>query len=218
MNRKTNVNLYMGLILVLVGMACFLDFNNILPPGYSSQVINIVAGVVIFVIFLKNKKLYTLMAASFFFLNGLLLILEPILPGYNRLSAGLLIPGVMLIIAYSLRKDIIYLIPGAVMASMGAYILLITMGVINGFSCVIGMFFVFLGIGFLVIFIGAQKGWAGLTGIILGAIGLLITLLGAGILTRHLVFNLIALGAILFGAILMIKELKTNKDHRKKGE
>lgn len=218
MNKKSNMHLYIGLILVLIGTVFFLDLNNILPPNYATQVFNIIAGISILVIYFKNKKLYTLMLASFLLLNGLLLTVEPMLPGYNGISAGLLIPGFMLIIAYIARKDMVYLIPGAVMASLGSYILLITVGVISGFSSVTGMFFVFCGLSFLIIFLCERRGWAGLTGLILVGTGGLIALLGVGALTRHLIFNIIALGAILFGAILMIKGLIKNKDDERKGE
>lgn len=218
MNRKSHVNLYIGFILALVGIVFFLDLNNILPPNYLSQVVNIIAGIMLLIMYFKNKKLYTLMFASFFILNSLFLIIEPLLPGYNRLAAGLLIPGLMLVIAYMARKDTVYLIPGAVMASMGIYVLLITAGIISGFSSVMGMFFVFFGMSFLVIFIGERKGWAVLTGLILSGIGIMIALLGVGALTRHLVLNVLALGAIMFGAVLMIKELSKSKDDKRKGE
>lgn len=212
MNKNSNISLYIGLVLVLLGIVFFLDLNNILPPNYSSQVVNIVAGIIILIMYFKNKKLYTLMFAAFFILNGLFLIVETILPGYNRLSAGLLIPGFMLMIAYGVKKDAVYLIPGAMMASMGVYILLITAGMIGGFSSIVGMFFIFCGISFFVIFICEKRGWAGLTGTILSGIGIIIILLGVGVLTGHLVSNMLALGAILFGGILIIKGFNKNRD------
>lgn len=76
MRKESNIGLYIGLLLVLGGIVCFLDLNGLLPGELFSQYINLIIGTVIFVAYLRNKKFYVLMISSFFVFNGLLLILD----------------------------------------------------------------------------------------------------------------------------------------------
>ena len=117
----------------------------------------------------------------------------------------------MLMVAYSVRKYSALLVPGAVITSLGVYLLLITAKVIWGFSWVLGMFFVFVAIGFLVIFICEQQVWAVITSSILGVVGIVIVTMGIGPVMRHWVFNTIAIGAAVVGGILILKNLLGDK-------
>ena len=64
MRKENNIGLYIGLLLVLGGIVCFLDLNGLLPGELFSQYINLIIGVVIFVAYLRNKKFYILMISS----------------------------------------------------------------------------------------------------------------------------------------------------------
>lgn len=210
-NKKSDIGLYIGMILVLLGIVFFLDLNMVLPSNSLSQLFNILVGVVLVVISLKKKKLSILMVGAFFFINGGILIIDQLLPGYNYLCAGLLIPGLMLMVAYSVRRYSALLVPGAVLTSLGIYLLLITAKVIWGFSWVLGMFFIFVAIGFLIIYICEQKIWAIITSSILGVLGVVIVTLGIGPVMRHWVFNSIAIGAVVVGGILILRNLLGDK-------
>ena len=54
MRKESNIGLYIGLLLVLGGIVCFLDLNGLLPGELFSQYINLIIGTVIFVAYLKN--------------------------------------------------------------------------------------------------------------------------------------------------------------------
>lgn len=218
MNKKSNVGLYTGLILVLIGVVFFLDLNNFLPTNYLSQVANLAIGVIIFVMYLNNKKLSSLMVGSFFLLNGGVLIIDRILPGYNYMAGLCLIPGLMFLIAYSVKKYSGYLIPGALLSSIGVYILLISARFIWGFGPVIGMFFIFMAIGFLIIFLSGSNNWAGIPSLIFGCIGVFIIAIGLGALMRHMVFNIVALGIVLIGVGIIIKHFMIDKHDKNEGE
>ena len=119
MRKESNIGLYIGLLLVLGGIVCFLDLNGLLPGELFSQYINLIIGTVIFVAYLRNKKFYVLMISSFFIFNGLLLILDKWLIGWNYLAGVFLIPGLMFMVAFIAKKFLAYLVPGALLTSWG---------------------------------------------------------------------------------------------------
>ena len=83
MNKKSDIGLYIGMILVFLGIVFFLDLNMVLPSNSLSQLFNILVGGILVVISFKKKKLSILMVGAFFFINGGLLVIDQLLPGYN---------------------------------------------------------------------------------------------------------------------------------------
>lgn len=214
MKKDNNIGLYIGLLLVLGGIVCFLDLNGLLPGELFSQYINLIIGVVVLVAYFRSKKLSILMIASFFILNGILLILDKLIFGWNYLAGVFLIPGLMLLIAFLVKKFIAYLVPGALLTSWGIFVLLITANVFNGFTMTVGMGFIFTAIGFLIIFLYEQEAWAGIPALVLSVIGVVMITLGLGEVSRLILFNITAIIVVLIGLILIVRSFMKNKEHR----
>lgn len=210
MNKSTNWGLYTGILLVLIGIIFFLDLNGILPEQSLSEYLNLIIGIVLLIAYIRQKRLSTLMFATFFIANGLLLLLDSYIPEFIYFSGMLLIPGIMFLVAFIVRKHIGYLVPGAMLSSWGVYIILLITDVIYGFTMTIGMGFVFTAIGFLVIFIFESQPWVGLPSLILGIIGIVIVTLGLGEAARHILFNLTSIGVVVIGLALILKSLFKN--------
>lgn len=212
MRKESNIGLYIGLLLVLGGIVCFLDLNGLLPGELFSQYINLIIGVVIFVAYLRNKKFYILMISSFFVFNGLLLILDKWVSGWNYLAGVFLIPGLMFMVAFRVKKFLAYLVPGALLTSWGIFILLITADVLNGFSTIVGMGFIFTALGFLVIFLYDREVWSGIPSLVLGIIGMIMITLGLGEVSRLILFNFTAIAVVLIGLILIVRSFIKPKE------
>lgn len=213
MKKDNNIGLYIGLLLVLGGIVCFLDLNGLLPGELFSQYINLIIGVVILVAYFRNKKLSILMVASFFILNGILLVIDKFIYGWNYMAGVFLIPGIMLLIAFLVKKFIAYLVPGALLTAWGIFVLLITAGVFNGFTMTVGMGFLFTALGFLIIFLYEQEAWAGIPSLILGIIGAMMITLGLGEVSRLILFNVTAIIVVLIGLILIVRSFIKPKAH-----
>ena len=207
MRKESNIGLYIGLLLVLGGIVCFLDLNGLLPGELFSQYINLIIGTVIFVAYLRNKKFYVLMISSFFVFNGLLLILDKWLIGWNYLAGVFLIPGLMFMVAFIAKKFLAYLVPGAILTSWGIFILLITADVLNGFSMIVGMGFIFT-----VIFLYDREAWSGIPSLVLGIIGIIMITLGLGEVSRLILFNFTAIAVVLIGLILIVRSFIKPKE------
>ena len=213
MKQEKNIGLYIGLLLVLGGIVGFLDLNGLLPGDLFSQYINLVIGLVILVVYLRSRKFYMLMISSFFILNGLLLLLDEWMIGWNYLSGVFLIPGLMFIVAFSVKRFLAYLIPGTLLTSWGIFVLLITAHILNGFFVIVGMGFLFTALSFLIIFLYNREIWTGIPLLIFGIIGVAILTLGLDGLTRLILFNFIAIAVILIGLILIIRSFIKTKGH-----
>ena len=211
MNQGKNIGLYIGLLLVLGGIVGFLDLNGLLPGDSFSQYINLIVGGAILIAYLKNRRFYMLMIASFFIFNGLLLLLDEWLMGWNYLCGVFLIPGLMFLVAFSVKKYFIYLVPGTFLTSWGIFVLLITTHILNGFFVIIGMGFLFTALSFLVIFFYNREIWLSIPLLIFGTIGFLILTLGLDYVTRLILFNFIAIAVILLGLVLIIRSIIKSK-------
>lgn len=218
MKRENNIGLYIGLLLVLGGIVCFLDLNGLLPNELFSQYINLVIGIVILVAYFRNKKFYMLMVASFFIFNGILLVIDKYVYGWNYLAGILLIPGLMFMVAFLTKKLLGYLIPGALLSSWGIFVILITADVLNGFNMITGMGFVFTALAFFIIFLYDQEAWAGIPALVLGIIGMIIVTLGLGEVARLILFNITAIGVVLIGLILIARSFIRSKGHNDEGK
>lgn len=218
MRKDNNVGLYIGLLLVLSGIVCFLDLNGLLPGGLFSEYINLIIGAVILIGYTRNKKLYTLMTASFFIFNGVLLILDKFTYGWNYLSGVFLIPGLMFMVAFLAKKALVYLIPGALLTSWGTFVFLITADVLNGFTMITGMGFVFTALAFFIIFLFDQEVWSAIPALILGIIGVVIITLGLGETARLILFNITAIAVVLAGLILIARSFIRSKEDPEREE
>lgn len=205
MKKDNNIGLYIGLLLVLGGIVAFLDLNNLLPGGFFSEYLNLILGIVILVAYLKTKKLPILMVSSFFVFNGILLIIDKLIYGWNYLSGILIIPGLMCIVAFIVKRYLRFLIPGALLTSWGIYILLITAHVISGFAMTLGMGFIFTALAFLIIFLYDQEVWCGIPSLVFTIVGIIIVTLGLGEIARMLLFNITAIVVVIVGLILIVR-------------
>lgn len=212
MRKNNNVGLYIGLLLVLGGIVCFLDLNGLLPGGLFSEYINLIIGAVILIGYIRSKKLSRLMVASFFIFNGILLILDQFIYGWNYLAGVFLIPGLMFMVAFLAKKALAYLIPGSLLTSWGTFVLLLTAGVLRGFSMITGMAFVFTALAFFIIFLYESEPWSGIPALILGSIGIVIITLGLGEVARLILFNVTAIVVILAGLILIARSFIKSKE------
>lgn len=207
MRRDTNWGLYIGLLLVLIGVLFFLDLNGILPGELFSEYVNLVIGVVLLVGYFRTKSMGVLMPSIFFITNGVLMLCDNYVYGFNYIAGIFLIPGFMLLVAFMARKMIGYLIPGALLVSWGIYVFLISAGVFESFTTMSGMSFIFTAIGFLIIFLYEQKIWAGIPALVIGVIGIIIVTLGFGPEARHILFNVTSIGVIVIGLLLILRSL-----------
>lgn len=205
--KKNNVSLYLGLLLVLFGTIFFLDLNGVLPNRFYSEYINIILGVVAIIFYLKSRKLWVLMTATFFLTNGTIIWIGSYLSGLTYLAAIPLIPGVMLFVAAVARKSTMFLIPGAMLTSWGVYILMITARILTGFSLIMGMFFIFTALGFFIIFLYEQAVWAGIPSLVMLVIGMLIVTIGMGAVARNILLQILAVAIVVMGLGMIIRGL-----------
>lgn len=205
MKKDNNVGLYVGLLLVLGGIVAFLDLNNLLPGGFFSEYLNLILGIIVLVAYLKTKKLPILMVSSFFVFNGILLIIDKLMYGWNYLSGIFIIPGLMCIVAFIVKRYLRFLIPGALLTSWGIYILLITAQVISGFTMTLGMGFIFTALAFFIIFLYDQEVWCGIPSLVFTIVGIIIVTLGLGEIARIILFNITAVLVIIVGLILIVR-------------
>lgn len=212
MKRNTNGGLYVGLLLILVGIVFLLDLNGILPDDMMSEYVNFIVAFLCLVGFVNSKKLITLMGATFFITNGAIILADRYIDAWIYLSGIMLIPAMMFLVAFVVRKNIGYLIPGAMLSSWGMYMLLMIAGVFSGFTTIIGMGFIFTAIGFLVIFIYVQEMWAGVPSFVIGVIGIIVATLGFGETARFILFNVLTIAAIVLGLLLVIRSMFKNKE------
>lgn len=210
MNKNTR--LYLGIFMILVGVVFLLDLNGVLPRSFFGEYVNIILAVGIFAIYLRSRKFYVLMWASFFAFNGILIIVDGFIPGYNYWSGAFLLPGLMLLVAFIAKQSIGYLIPGSLLTCWGIYLFLITAYVLTGFTIVLGTFFIFTGIAFLIIFFYDDASWAAIPSIILGGFGVFVAAIGFGPIARNTLFQMISIAIIVIGVMLILKSLL----HRKK--
>ena len=215
MNRSTNWGLYAGVLLVVVGIAFFLDINGILPQQAWGQYLNFVIGIIILIFYWRTKRLSTLMVATFFVANGLLIAIDNRVDAFIYFSGVLVIPGIMFCVAYVARRKVGYLIPGALLSSWGIYTALLTGGVFQSFLMGTGMLFVFTGLAFLVIALFDPHPWSLIPAGVMGIMGLMISAFGCDPTTRYLIFNGTCIGAIVLGIVLIIKNLYLNKHNRR---
>lgn len=214
MKKSANAGLYLGILLVLVGIIFFLDLNQLLPEQAVSQYINFILGILCFVAYLRQKRMSLLMVATFFIGNGLLITLDQRLDAFVYFAGLLLIPGLMFIVAFVVKKALGYLIPGAMLISWGIYVMLLMTDVLNGFTMTVGMAFIFTAIGFLAIFLFEPEMWAGIPSLIMGVIGIVIVTLGLGEGARHILFNITCIGVVIIGLMLIVRSLL----HHHKGD
>ena len=102
--------------------------------------------------------------------------------------------------------------PGAILTSWGIFILLITADVLNGFSMIVGMGFIFTALGFLVIFLYDREAWSGIPSLVLGIIGIIMITLGLGEVSRLILFNFTAIAVVLIGLILIVRSFIKPKE------
>ena len=218
MKRENNIGLYIGLLLVLSGIVAFLDLNGLLPREYLSDYISLIIGVVVFIAYLRCKRFSALMVASFFIFNGILLIVDKYVQGWNYFSGIFIIPGLMFMVAFIVKRMSAFLIPGALLSSWGIFVLLISANIISGFSMILGMGFVFTALAFFIIFLIEQEVWAGIPSLVLGIVGVVIITMGLGEVARLVLFNITAILVVLIGLILIARSfIKTKKSHNEEG-
>lgn len=115
-------------------------------------------------------------------------------------------------VAFIAKKFLAYLVPGAILTLWGIFILLITADVLNGFSMIVGMGFIFTALGFLVIFLYDREVWSGIPSLVLGIIGMIMITLGLGEVSRLILFNFTAIVVILIGLILIVRSFIKPKE------
>lgn len=209
--RKDNSSLYWGMFLILAGVIFLLDLNGILPDRFYSEYINIILGVVAVVIYLKSKKLWILILGTFFFTNGLLIWIGAYTSRLTYLAAIPMIPGMIFFVVGLVKKSTMSMVPGAMLTSWGVYVLLVTANILNGFTMVMGMFFVFTALGFLIIFLYEQSAWAGIPSLVIGIIGLMILTIGMGGVARNMLLQILTIAMIVVGIGLVIRGLLVDK-------
>jgi hypothetical protein len=206
MERKSNISAYLGALMILVGSVFLLELNGILPKTFIKEIFNIGLGLFLFILYAKNKRFYWVMLATFFTTNGCLHLLDSLLPGYNYWIGVFLIPGVMLLVAYMIQKKTPYLVPGSLLFFWGIYGLGITVGAFRSFTDVVGMFFIATAVAFMVMYMTLKQTWAMAVFIPIGILGLFIFILGLGPVVRNLLLQVVAIGVILAGFFLIIKQ------------
>ena len=218
MKKDNNIGLYIGLLLVLGGIVAFLDLNNLLPGDFLSEYLNLILGVVVLVAYLKIKKLPILIVSSFFIFNGILLIIDRFVYGWNYLSGIWIIPGLMCMVAFIVKRYLRFLIPGALLTSWGIYIFLITAHVISGFTMILGMGFIFTALAFFMIFLYDQQVWCGIPSLVFTIVGIIIVTLGLGEVARAILFNITAMAVIIIGLILIARSFIKSKTTNERDE
>lgn len=218
--RKNNVSLYVGLLLILFGGAFLLDINGMLPARFYSEYINLILGAIGGVAYFRTRKTWVLAVGVFFFTNGGLIWVGNYLPGWNYLASIALFPGVILLTIAITKHSTMCLVPGAMLTSWGIYILLITARILTGFSVIMGMFFVFTALGFLIIFLAEQEAWAGVPALVMTLIGLVIVTMGLGPLARNILLQVAAITIVIIGVVLVMSGLihrsgDKHKEHHK---
>lgn len=212
--KDNNVGLYVGLLLVLGGIVAFLDLNGLLPTKFLSQYVSLIMGIALFIAFLRTQKFSVLMTSSFFVFNGILLLVDQYVQGWNYFTGIFIIPGLMFMVAFIAKRVIGYLIPGALLTSWGIFLLLITADVISGFSMIMGMGFIFTALAFFLIFLYDQEAWAGVPSLVLSIVGVIIITMGLGEVARLVLFNMTAVSVVLIGLVLIGRSfLKGKKSH-----
>ncbi|MGL4736423.1 MAG: hypothetical protein ACRCW2_03105 [Cellulosilyticaceae bacterium] len=216
--KKNNASLYVGLLLILFGGAFLLDLNGLLPDRFYSEYINLILGAIGVIFFFRTKKSWILAVGVFFLTNGALIWLDHYLPGWNYLAALALFPGVICLTVSLVKRSTMFLIPGAMLTSWGLYILLITARILTGFSVIMGMFFVFTALGFLIIFLCEQEAWAGIPALVMALIGLVIVTIGMGPVARNMLLQIAAVAVVVIGIALVISGMmhKPKEKHRDK--
>lgn len=212
MERKNDRGLYLGLTLVVLGIVFFLDLNGWIPNNFFGQYVNIILGVILLVAYFKTKNFLVLMTTSFFLTNGIMIVLDSMLVGYNYLAAMFIIPGVMFLVAFWKKRSTIYIIPGAILFWWGIYILLVTVGVLSGYLTIIGGFFILTGAGFLTICLWDSAKWAGIISLALGIMGVLIIAMGLGPISRNILFQIISIALVIGGILIIVKAKLTERN------
>lgn len=205
--KKNNTSLYVGILLILFGAAFLLDLNGLLPDRFYNEYINIILGIVAVTAYLRTKKTWALVLGAFFLTHGSLVWLGRCLPGWTYLSGIALFPGVIFLVLALVKRQTMFLVPGAMLTSWGIYILLITAKVLTGFSVIMGMFFVFTAIGFLIIFLYEQEAWAGIPALVMALIGIVIVTIGMGPVARNVLLQVAAVAVLVVGVGLVVKGL-----------
>lgn len=218
MDKKNNGGLYLGLTLIIMGIIFFLNLNGWLPHNFFGQYLNIILGILLLMLYFKTKRFSVLMVTTFFLTNGAMIILDNLLVGYNYLAAIFIIPGAMLLVAFWAKRNTIYVIPGAILFWWGIYILLITLGILSGFSVIIGAFFVLTGAGFLTIGLADDAKWAGIISLVLGGIGIVIIAMGFGPIMRNILYQVISVVLVVIGIIMIIRSKLIDKNDSNGGE
>ncbi len=206
MNKKSST---LGILLILLGIAVFLKNFKIMP----GSTLVLFAGILLLYLYYTRKQQAFLLLGSIAAISGILSILGDLRIFRFEITGELFFAllGLVFIFIYYSKKNIGFLIPGAILISLGCYIYL--MENFNS-SELWPMFFILLGIAFYSIYFIALYGkenWPLVVGTILMLVGLVFLTFSYGILDWRLwqYYNYLwPLLLILVGVLILIRTIK----------
>lgn len=206
MNKKSSI---LGMGLILLGMAVFLKNIGIMPRSSLMMF----AGIFFFYLYIIKKEQAFLIISLIAALSGSISILRDLkFLRFNMTGeVFLFLLGIIFILLYYSRKNIVFLIPGAILISLGCYVFLM-----DNFNSarLWPSFFVLLGIAFYFIYFLALYGkenWPLVIGTILIFMGLIFLAYSYEVLDLRIwqYYNyVLPLVLILLGVLLLIKKVK----------
>mgnify|MGYP000932170974 CR=1 FL=1 len=206
MNKKSSI---IGIGLILLGIAVFLKNIGIMPQGSFM----LFAGIFFFYLYIAKKQQAFLVIGLIAALSGSVSIFRDL--NFLRFNMTgeifLFLLGIIFILLYYSKRNIGFLIPGAILISLGCYVFLM-----DNFNSarLWPSFFVLIGIAFYFIYFLALYGkenWPLVIGTILILMGLIFLAYSYGILDLRIwQYNnyVLPLVLILVGVLLLIKKVK----------
>lgn len=206
-NNKQGFLFYTGISCILLGVGFLLYMHNILPNIFLVEYINILIGIILFITYLKNKNMFALMGATFFFANAVMLFADKLL-GISNLGARMVfIPGVILLVAYIFKKHSVILTVGSILTFWGIFLIIKEPAGIYGFRFSVGALMLFTVLAFILIGIIERQSWPILPSLILGTVGTYLIIDELQIAAREMVLQIGCALLIIIGVVFVIRSL-----------
>ncbi len=215
MSTKQNAILYTGLMCILVGVVFLLQLNGLLPEAYLSEIVNVILALVFLISYIRRRDLILLLIGSFFGANSAMLIIGRMLGASTYLARLFFIPGIMLLVAYIVKKKTALSILGSLFTLWGLYFFLRDPMYIRGFNLSVGALLLFTAIAFLLIWILERQSWPAIPALAFGGLGAYIVASGLSPVIKNMALQGVCILLIIIGVIFVIKSLFKEhlKDH-----
>lgn len=207
MDNKQGFLLYTGITCILLGVGFLLYIHGFLPNIFLTEYVNILIGIILFIVYFRNKSNFALLGGIFFFANVSMLFAGKLLDTSSLGARIIFIPGVMLLAAYIFKKNSVILTIGSILTFWGIFLIIKEPAGIVGFHFSIGSLMLFTVLAFILIGIIERQSWPVLPSLILGLMGSYLIIDELGIVAREIVLQIGCMLLIVIGIVFVIKSL-----------